>query len=152
MHARDVGTLGDIELNPQWARMGNSTLAAGSDLASAFFKSGSGRAIGSAAVDFTTTDVSLSGVGINVYTISVPWKALRGSWDNYSFDVSWRPDCGNDIINGSFVAGRGPSPKPMSLAPVWQAGPSPESVPEPSSMLALLIGSAGLTAVMRRKR
>jgi len=152
MHARDTGTLGDIEVNPEWARMGNAALEAGSDLASAFFKSGSGTAIGSAEVDFASTGVSLSGVGINIYTVSVPWTALRFSWDNYSFDVSWRPDCGNDIIDGSFTASRESWVKPIASLVPTSEGAMPSSVPEPSSVLALLAGTSCFGAIRLLRR
>jgi hypothetical protein len=131
--ARDAGTLGTIELNPRWARVGHSRLNSNSDQAYAFFVSGSGIAVGSASVSVVNTGINLYGASVYVYEVSVPWSVLGQSPNNYAFHASWRPDCGNDILSADFADSSGLS-----------------AVPEPSSAAALIGGLAALAGSLKR--
>ena len=131
--ARDAGTLGSIELNPRWARVGHSRLDSNSDQAYAFFVSGSGVAVGSASVCVVNTGINLYGASVYVYEVSVPWSVLGQSPNNYAFRASWRPDCGNDILSADFA-------NCSELV----------AVPEPSSAAALLGGLAALAGSLKR--
>lgn len=132
--ARDAGTLGSIELNPRWARVGHSRLNSNSDQAYAFFVSGSGVAVGSASVSVANTGINLYGAGVYVYEVGVPWSVLGLSPNNYAFRVSWRPDCGNDILSADFAGSSGLT-----------------AVPEPSSAAALIGGLAVLLGSRKRQ-
>jgi hypothetical protein len=134
MQSRDGGTLGDIELNPEWGRVGNQSLAAGSDKASAFYVSGSGELVGNATVGYADTGVSYNGAHVYSYSVSVPWEVLGQDAANYSFTASWRPDCGNDILSADF----------------GNVALSTSSVPEPGSIVALTSGLIGLAAAIKR--
>jgi hypothetical protein len=137
IYSRDAGTLGDVEINPTWGRVGNQGLTIGSDRASAFFVSGSGTNVGSATVDFEYTGVSYNGARVFAYTVSVPWELLGQNTNNYSFTASWRPDCGNDVLGANFQG--------SSLLTVTPP------VPEPGSIVALSSGIIGLIGSRRRK-
>ena len=134
IHARDAGTLADIELNPTWARAGHSALPMGSDMAPAFFVSGSGNQVGSANVTYQDTGIVMYGAGIYAYEVDVPWTALLADPDNFDIVVSYRPDCGNDIIKVDLSSNFGP-----------------DAVPEPGSWVVVLSGLAGLGALGKRK-
>lgn len=136
IYARDAGTVGRVELNPRWCRAGHSTLAPDSEMASAFFVSGSGTLIGSADVRFEQTGISLNGAYVFAYHVAVPWSALGLDPANCTFTASWRPDCGNDIIKAQF-----------SVAPSVAS-----SVPEPSAMAGLVGGVAGLLVGWAKKK
>lgn len=136
MHSRDAGTLGDVELNPTWGRVGNQSLAAGNIRNSAFFVSGSGRSIGNADVDCAYTGVTYNGAKVFAYKVSVPWEMLGQSAKNYSFAASWRPDCGNDVLGANFYGS-----SLLSTAPV----------PEPGSIVALTSGLIGLIGSKKRR-
>lgn len=142
IHARDIGTLGQVELNPLWARVDHDGLAANSDATYAFYINGTGTNVGSANVSFTNTGVKLCNNSVYAYEISVPWATLGISnpGAGYNMTASWRPDCGNDLITANFSA--------MSLAP----SPIPSSVPEPGALLCLMSGIIGLGVVNRRRR
>jgi hypothetical protein len=133
MHSRDAGTLGDVELNPTWGRVGNQSLAAGNIRNSAFFVSGSGRSIGNADVDYAYTGVTYNGAKVFAYKVSVPWELLGQSANNYSFTASWRPDCGNDVLGASFHG----------------SCMTTSTVPEPGSIVAL---TSGLIAFIGSKK
>ena len=135
INARDAGTLGRVELNPWWDRAGHSALPSDSDMTSAFYVSGSGTLVGSATVDFSYTGLSLYGAKVCAYEIAVPWTALGIDPKSFQMDVSWRPDCGNDILSATFSTG---------LSDV-------SAVPEPSSLASVMGGVAGLLAVRRRR-
>ena len=133
IYSRDKGTLNDIELDPEWARVGNAELSAGSDAATAFYISGSGASVGSADVTFNTTDVILNSTHVYTYEISVPWQTLGIDASNgFNIDASWRPDCGNDLIEANFKG-------------------VPNTVPEPGSILCLMSGIIGLGIIKRLK-
>ncbi|MCE5313881.1 MAG: PEP-CTERM sorting domain-containing protein [Armatimonadota bacterium] len=132
MHSRDAGTLGDIELDPTWGRLGNQDMALGSDRASAFYVSGSGTNVGSATVDYAYTGVAYNGAHVYAYSVSVPWEVLGQEASSYSFTASWRPDCGNDILSGDF------------------SGRCVSTVPEPGTMAALAGGLVSLATLRRR--
>ncbi|MEN6357361.1 MAG: PEP-CTERM sorting domain-containing protein, partial [Armatimonadota bacterium] len=136
MRSRDAGTLGDVELNPTWARAGNQSLAAGDIRNSAFFVSGSGTSIGNADVDYAYTGVTYNGAKVFAYKVSVPWELLGQNAKNYSFTASWRPDCGNDVLGANF---RG------SLVGTTS------SVPEPGSVVALTSGLIGFIGSKKRR-
>jgi hypothetical protein len=133
IYARDAGTLGDVELDPRWAHAGNSAVPAGSDLASAFFVSGTGQSVGSASVSFANTGIRLDGAQVYAYEVTVPWSVLGMSAGNYDFTASWRPDCGNDLITGDFALKSGFAP-----------------VPEPGSVVTVLGGVLGALAYRKR--
>lgn len=133
LFARDAGTLGDVELNPEWARMGHSTLSSASDMASAFFVSGTGSLIGSASVACQSTGISLYGAGVYAYEVSVPWSVVGQNSSRYSFRASWRPDCGNDILSVDLSGG-------SALG----------AVPEPGAAATLIGGLLALSATRRR--
>jgi len=132
VNARDGGTLGVIEMNPDWARVGHSTLPAGSDLATAFYVAGSGDVAGTASIGFEHTGIVIEGAGVYAYSVEVPWTAIGMTAGNYDFRASWRPDCGNDLIGAEFSS----------------LGVS--SVPEPGSLAALAGGLTGLLAFRKR--
>ncbi|MCE5197352.1 MAG: hypothetical protein ABFD54_02920 [Armatimonadota bacterium] len=140
MHARDNGTLGVVEMNPLWGRAGNQSLPAGSDLASAFFLSGSGTTVGSANVSFIDTGIAYNGAHVYAYEVTLPWAALGLSPDNYNFTASWRPDCGNDLITGDFSAKSGD-----------HVGYVPNQTPEPAGIMAIATGIIGLAGAWRRR-
>jgi hypothetical protein len=131
IYARDAGTLGKVELNPRWARVGHSALASGSDKAYAFYVSGSGTLAGEASVGFHSTGLALGVAPVYAYEVSVPWSAIGMGSAPQSFTASYRPDCGNDILSAQFD----PS---LDLA----------STPEPSTWIGLV---SGLTALGVRK-
>ena len=133
IYARDAGTLGSVEINPQWARAGHSTLAAGSDMAYAFFKSGSGSAVGSATVEYRSTGIVLCGAGVYAYEVAVPWSALGLDPQDFAFRASWRPDCGNDLLTADFTG----SVESMTT-------------PEPGASAGVLGGLLGLAGIRRR--
>lgn len=133
IYARDAGTLGDIELNPRWDRVGNQDLPAGNDMASAFFVSGSGANVGSASVDFEYTGIFMNGARVYAYEVAVPWGVLGIDPANCNFRASWRPDCGNDILSANFSSH-------LMGAPV----------PEPGSAISLLGGLLALAASRKR--
>ncbi|MHB9036932.1 MAG: PEP-CTERM sorting domain-containing protein [Armatimonadota bacterium] len=133
MHSRDAGTLGNVELNPEWGRVGNQSLEVGSDRASAFYVSGTGSLIGNAGVSYSDTGIAYNGAHVYAYTVSVPWELLGQNASNYSFTASWRPDCGNDILS-------------TNLGSI-----SVETVPEPGTIVALASGLIGLAATGKRK-
>lgn len=130
--ARDKGTLGTVELGPNWAHMGNAILPDSTDLAYAFFISGTGSQVGSANVSFANTGIVVGGAGVYAYEITVPWATLGLDRRSYEFRASWRPDCGNDVIAANFSSGNF------------------QPVPEPASIAALLSGL--LTTAAFRKR
>jgi len=136
IHARDAGTLGSVELNPQWDRVGHSTLPSNSDMASAFYVSGSGTLAGSATVSFENTGLSLSGAKVFAYTIAVPWSVLGIGPGDSTMRASWRPDCGNDILSGNFS---------------MNVPTNTSAVPEPSAFAGILSGIVGLVGVCRKK-
>ncbi|MDH7603195.1 MAG: PEP-CTERM sorting domain-containing protein [Armatimonadota bacterium] len=136
IYARDAGTIGRVELNPRWDRAGHSTLDPNSELASAFFVSGSGTLVGSADVIFEPTGISLGGANVFAYHVSVPWSVLGLDPTNCTFTASWRPDCGNDILKAEF-----------GVAPGVNG-----AVPEPSAAVGLLTGFGGLLAGWAKKR
>ena len=136
IHSRDAGTMGDVELNPTWGRVGNQGMTLGSDRASAFFVSGSGTYAGSATISFDYTGISYNGAKVFAYTVSVPWELLGQDASNYSFSASWRPDCGNDVLGANFQGS-----SILGTAPV----------PEPGSLVALSSGIIGLIGAMRRR-
>lgn len=133
IRARDAGTLGQVELNPRWARAGHAALPAGSDAAYAFYVSGSGAAAGSAQVSWNDTGINLCGAQVYAYEVSVPWSTLGISGINHQFTASYRPDCGNDIIVGDFTTGE------------------INTVPEPAGALAVSTGLIGIVGMIRRR-
>lgn len=135
IHARDAGTLGAVELNPRWNRAGHSSLAANSDMAAAFYVSGSGTLVGSATVDFRDTGIYLHGAKVYAYEVAVPWAVLGANPQQFSFTASWRPDCGNDILSAGFQGNR--------------AGAAP--VPEPTACAGILSGLIGLLKFHRKR-
>ncbi|MDH7601374.1 MAG: hypothetical protein QHI38_04425 [Armatimonadota bacterium] len=103
INARDAGTIGSIEKNPQWDHVDNHTLPPYSENAYAFFRAGSGtRMPGNAQVSFWDTGVTLQGFAVYAYEVAVPWSSLEMQPNRFAFRASWRPDCGNDLILGSF--------------------------------------------------
>ncbi|MGQ9456356.1 MAG: hypothetical protein ACUVRS_00505 [Armatimonadota bacterium] len=101
--ARDAGTLGTIEKNPQWDHVDNHILPAYSDAAYAFFRAGSGTLMpGTAILTFHDTGLTLEGFKVYAYEVAVPWSSIEVNPQRYAFRASWRPDCGNDIITGNF--------------------------------------------------
>ncbi len=136
IYARDTGSVGRVELNPRWDRAGHSTLDPNSEMASAFFVTGSGTLVGSADVRFEQTGISLGGANVFAYHISVPWSTLGLNPTNCEFTASWRPDCGNDILKAEF-----------SVTPTVNS-----TVPEPSAAAGLVSGFAGLLASCAKKK
>jgi len=133
LNARDAGTLGRIELNPQWDHVDHSSLPSGSDQGHAFFVSHSGSLLGNADVSYADTGLSIDGYGIYSYSVSVPYSDLGMSKPGtYSFRASWGPDCGNDMLHGNFTVA--------------------QPVPEPSSASVLLMGCSGMVAAFIRRR
>lgn len=130
IYARDAGTLGRVERDPRWARVGHSTLPASSDKASAFYLRNSGIYEGGAVVSFADTGLYLAGARVYAYEVAVPWSTLGLDPAGYSFTASWRPDCGNDLISLA-VEGSG-------------------VVPEPASLVTLLLAAAGIPLLGRR--
>ena len=135
IYARDAGTVGAIELNPQWDRAGHSTLADGSDMAYAFFTSGSGSTVGSALVDHQDTGIVLCGASVYAYEVAVPWSAVGLDPQDFAFRASWRPDCGNDLLTADLAGS------------VESIG-----VPEPSVSAGVLGGLLSLAVIRRRGR
>ena len=131
--ARDAQTVGDVELDPSWDRVGNQDLPAGSDAASAFFVSGTGTHTGTAVVTTEYTGISILGAGVYAYEVSVPWTALGVTSGSPSLRATWCPDCGNDIITASFA-------QPLAVT----------STPEPGSMTSLVSGAVILIAARKR--
>lgn len=129
--SRDKGTLGTVELNPTWCHVDHHELQPGSDASFAFYKSGSGNAVGQANVIFTDTGLNLDGAAIYAYQVSVPWTVLGINSADYSFTASWRPDCGNDLIMGSFTG---------------------NTVPEPAGFLAITAGLLGFVISKKRQK
>ncbi len=122
--ARDAGTIGTIEKNPQWDRVDNHVLPAYSENAYAFFRAGSGtRMPGTAQVSFWNTGVTLQGFPVYAYEVAVPWSSLEIQPNNQlSFRASWRPDCGNDLILGTFESTSGmPAPPIPEASALWLA-------------------------------
>lgn len=136
INARDAGTLGIVELDPRWDRVGHGTLPSDSDMASAFYVSGSGTTVGSATVDFEYTGLSISGAKVFAYKVAVPWSVLGIDSEDFAMRASWRPDCGNDILSADFSMGA------SANSPV---------VPEPSVSAGILSGIVGLVSVCRKK-
>lgn len=136
INARDAGTLGGVELNPRWDRVGHATLPSTSDMASAFYVSGSGTLTGSAAVSFEYTGLSMYGAKVFAYQIEVPWSVLGIDAGDSTLRASWRPDCGNDILSSDFSV-------------TLPANPS--AVPEPSALAGVLSGLVGLVSVCRKR-
>lgn len=135
IYSRDAGTLGNVELDPRWDRAGHSTLPCDSEMASAFYVSGSGTLVGSATVDFVDTGLSISGARVFAYEVAVAWNVLGLDPGNFAMCASWRPDCGNDILKADF-----------SIQP-----PRTTAVPEPSVSAGMLSGIAGLIAACRKR-
>lgn len=136
IYARDAGTLGCVELNPRWDRVGHSTLPSNSDMASAFYVKGSGMTVGSAAVSFQDTGLSMYNARVYAYQISVPWTVLGVDRSDFTMHASWRPDCGNDVI-GADLYGSVSSQRAV--------------VPEPSALAGLLSGMIGLVGLLRKR-
>lgn len=134
MRSRDMGTLGDVEANPLWARAGNQNLSATSDNRFAFYVNGTGQKTGSANVSFADTGLFMNGAHVYAYEVTVS-KDVFGWAGNNSFGASWRPDCGNDVISATFNN----TPQPM-VAPV----------PEPSAIICLAMGLSGL--IVRKRK
>lgn len=132
IYARNAGTLGTVEKNPEWSRVGQADMPAFDEKSYAFFVKNSGTTIGSATINFEATGIRLSNEMVYGYEVSVPWSVLGQTSTTYNFDASWRSDCGNDIIKGSFET------------------PS-NAVPEPSSLLALSTVLVSVYGLMRRK-
>ncbi len=130
--ARDEGTLGTVELGPNWAHMGNAAIPDSADLGYAFFISGTGSQVGSASVSSAYTGIVVGSAGVYAYEITVPWATLGLDPTSYQFRASWRPDCGNDIIAADFGS-RGVQP-----------------VPEPAGVAALMSGLLTTAAFRRR--
>jgi hypothetical protein len=129
---RNTGTQGDVVKNATWAHVDHSSLGPGDPEAYAFYISDSTNLIGSAVVTAANTGVSISGTDIWAYEVTVGWDLLGvDPGDEYCFNVSWRPDCGNDIISLDLCGSR-------------------TYVPEPSSILSLLALCAG--GFFRRRR
>lgn len=126
IYARDAGTLGTVELNPRWARCGNPSLPAGSDKRYAFFVSGSGTLVGNATVGFQSTGLSLGVAPVFAYEVTLPWSAIGLASAPESFNVSYRPDCGNDLLTMQVVPG------------------DFVSTPEPGTWIALACGLVAL--------
>jgi hypothetical protein len=135
INARDGETLGRIEKDPQWDRVGNTNLSANDPKSYAFFVKNSGELMGNATISFEATGIRLCNEMVYGYEVSVPWDVLGQSADNYSFDASYRPDCGNDIIYGNFNGGLN----------------TPNTVPEPSSLLALSTFMISIFGLMKKK-
>ncbi len=129
LNARNTGTKGDVELNPQWDHVDHSGLSPNCLASTAFFVSGSGTSVGSDAVSFTDTGMILNGAELYAYQVSVPLATLGLTGANYSFDASWRPDCGNDVISSSFCGTN---------------NVNHNCVPEPTSLLLAGLGMAGV--------
>lgn len=132
--ARDAGTLGRVELNPQWARVGHSSLAQGSDKAHAFYVSGSGALVGEASVNFQPTGLVLGIAPVFSYEVTVPWSSIGLPSSPRTFTASWRPDCGNDILSLQYK-------DQLAMA----------DFPEPTTWVALVSGLGAMVAMKRRK-
>jgi len=136
IHSQDAGTRGEVELNPTWGHVDNYNLAAGSDYGYAFYVDGSGAQTGTNTVAFADTGVSLSGYHVYSYDVSVPWSAIGSDYSEFEMTASWRPDCGNDLITGSFSGSGGT--------------PNEPPVPEASTMM-LAISGLGAVAGLRKR-
>jgi len=135
LNARNAGTVGTVALNPQWDHVDNASLPATNPAAYAFFGSGTGTNVGSDTVSVIDTGVNLNGADIYAYEVTVPLATLGLTGPNYSFDASWRPDCGNDLITASF-SGTNTVGSP--------------TVPEPMSLMLAALGLAGIGLRKRR--
>jgi hypothetical protein len=115
IYARDVGTLGRVELNPRWARVDHHSMPAYDPRGYAFFVSGTGSLVGSASVSHADTGLTLGTGRVYAYEASVPWSAIGIHSGAFQITASWRPDCGNDMIVGNFCGNRPVIPEPMSI-------------------------------------
>jgi hypothetical protein len=129
LNARNAGTAGTVALNPQWDHVDNASLPPTSGAAYAFFVSGTGTKVGTDTVNIVDTGVTLNGADIYAYEVTVPLATLGLTGSTYSFNASWRPDCGNGLITGSF-SGTNTVGYP--------------TVPEPMSMLLAALGMTGI--------
>ncbi len=136
IYARDVGTLGRVELNPRWDHVDHYNMPACDPRGYAFFVSGSGTLVGSASVSYADTGLMLDTGRIYVYEASVPWSTIGINHGLFSLTASWRPDCGNDMIVGNFCGTRPEVP------------PSP-AIPEPMSILLAISGFSTLAFTRR---
>ena len=135
--ARNAGTIGTIVKNPQWDHVDHHTMAAYSPNAYAFFRAGSGTLMsGTASVTCSDTGIDLAGYSVYAYEVTVPWTVLEINPGHYAFSASWRPDCGNDIIVGSFSGNR---------------QTPPPSAPEASTLFLALSGLSAIAAARRRR-
>ena len=132
IHARDAGTLGRVERNPQWDRVDNPDLPSNSDLAPAFFVQNSGALTGGATITYEDTGATLSGAHVYAYKVDVPWQALSMASGQYEFRAMWGPDCGNDQVAATF------------------RGAVPGQVPEPAGIICISAAFVGLCAYRRR--
>jgi hypothetical protein len=131
IHARDAGTLGRVEQNPQWDRVGNAELANNPEAAHAFYVKDSGTLTGSATVTYEDTGTALYGARVYAYKVDIPWQALDMASGQSEFQAMWGPDCGNDQVAGTF------------------RGTAPGQVPEPGGMICL---SAALVVLYTYRR
>lgn len=130
IHARDAGTSGRVEKNPQWDHVDNPELANNSDRSRAFFVKGSGTLTGNATVNYEDTGANLYGAKVYAYKVDVPWTSLGLTCKQYDIQATWGPDCGNDQTLGKFRGG-----------PI---------VPEPGSLLSFFAALVGLLAYRKR--
>ncbi len=138
IYARDAGTLGRVELNPSWSHVDHASMPAYDERGYAFFKKDSGTLVGNVNVTVEDTGVSLDGTNSWAYKVSVPWDYLGiNVGDGFNMRISWRPDCGNDLISTCIFGSR-------------------TNVPEPGSVVALISGLVGLMSsgkrLMRRSK
>jgi len=135
--ARDAGTLGTIEKNPQWDHVDNHTMTPNSESAYAFFRADSGMLMpGTATVNCFDTTIALQGCSVWAYEVTVPWTSLGINPAHIAFRASWRPDCGNDLIAANF-SGKCEIPVP--------------SMPEASTLFLALSGLSAIGIVRRRR-
>ena len=130
-HVRDASNIGQIKLNPDWYHVDNPDVF-GIDKSYAFFDATSGISNdGTATINVEPMNVQIGDypMCIYAYEVIVPWASIgviNGA--EISFTASWRPDCGNDIINKEFSV----------------------ELPEPCSLIAILTGLIGLIGLRRR--